>query len=71
MGYRSDLYFKCRKDIAPELFSLLEQHEFSKCIEDITIVDDDYIAFSMLDLKWYAGYPDVDVVNTFVDSNSS
>lgn len=25
----------------------------------------------MLDLKWYAGYPDVDVVNTFVDFNSS
>ena len=71
MGYRSDLYFKCHKDIAPELFSLLEQHEFSECIKDITIVDDDYIAFSMLDLKWYAGYPDVDVVNTFVDSNSS
>lgn len=71
MGYRSDLYFKCHKDIAPELFSLLEQHEFSECIEDITIVDDDYIAFSMLDLKWYTGYSDVDAVNAFVDSNHS
>ena len=71
MGYRSDLYFKCHKDIAPEFFSLLEQHEFSDYIEDITIVDDDYIAFSMLDLKWYTGYSDVDAVNAFVDSNSS
>ena len=71
MGYRSDLYFKCHKDIAPEFFSLLEQHEFTDYIEDITIVDDDYIAFSMLDLKWYTGYSDVDAVNAFVDSNSS
>lgn len=71
MGYRSDLYFKCTKDIAPEFFSLLEQHEFSECIEDITIVENNYIAFSMPNLKWYTGYPDVDAINSFVDSNSS
>ena len=71
MGYRSDLYFKCHKDIAPELFSLLEQRELSKYIEDIAIVDDDYIAFSMLSLKWYDGYPDVDTINSFINSHSS
>ena len=71
MGYRSDLYFKCHKDIAPELFSLLEQHELSEYIENIAIVDDDYIAFSMFCLKWYTGYSNVDAVNAFVDSNSS
>lgn len=71
MGYRSDLYFKCHKDIAPELFSLLEQCELSEYIEDIAIVEDDYIAFSMLDLKWYTGYSNVDTVNAFVNSNSS
>ena len=71
MGYRSDLYFKCHKDIAPELFSLLEQCELSKYIEDITIVEDDYIAFSMLSLKWYDGYPEVDTINSFINSHSS
>lgn len=71
MGYRSDLYFKCHKDIAPELFSLLEQHELSGYIENIAIVDDDYIAFSMFCLKWYTGYSSVDAINAFVDSNSS
>ena len=71
MGYRSDLYFKCHKDIAPELFSLLEQHELSGYIENITIVDDDYIAFSMFCLKWYTGYSNIDAINAFVDSNSS
>ena len=71
MGYRSDLYFKCHKDIAPELFSLLEQCKLSEYIEDITIVDDDYIAFSMLDLKWYDGYPEVDTINSFINSHSS
>lgn len=71
MGYRSDLYFKCHKDIAPELFSLLEQNELSGYIEDITIVEDDYIAFSMFCLKWYDGYSNVDAINAFVDSNPS
>ena len=71
MGYHSDLYFKCHKDIAPELFSLLEQCELSNYVEDITIVDDDYIAFSMLDLKWYDDYPEVDTINNFVNSHSS
>lgn len=71
MDYRSDLYFKCHKDIAPELFSLLEQHELSGYIENIAIVDDDYIAFSMFCLKWYTGYSSVDAINAFVDSNSS
>lgn len=71
MGYRSDLYFKCHKDIAPELFSLLEQNELSGYIEDITIVKDDYIAFSMLSLKWYDGYPEVDTINSFVNSHPS
>ena len=71
MGYRSDLYFKCHKDIAPEFFSLLEQHELSGYIENIAIVDDDYIAFSMFHLKWYTGYSSIDTINAFVDSNSS
>ena len=71
MGYRSDLYFKCHKDIAPEFFSLLEQHELSEYIENIAIVDDDYIAFSMFCLKWYTGYSSVDTINAFVDSNPS
>ena len=71
MGYCSDLYFKCHKDIAPELFSLLEQHELSGYIENIAIVDDDYIAFSMFCLKWYTGYSSIDAINAFVDSNSS
>lgn len=71
MGYRSDLYFKCHKDIAPELFSLLEQCELSNYVEDITIVEDDYIAFSMLSLKWYDGYPEVDTINSFINSHSS
>lgn len=71
MGYRSDLYFKCHKDIAPELFSLLEQCELSNYVEDIAIVEDDYIAFSMLSLKWYDGYPEVDTINSFINSHSS
>ena len=71
MGYRSDLYFKCHKDIAPEFFSLLEQCELSEYIEDIAIVEADYIAFSMLCLKWYTGYSNVDTVNAFINSHSS
>ena len=71
MGYRSDLYFKCHKDIAPELFSLLEQNELSGYIENIAIVDDDYIAFSMFHLKWYTGYSNVDAINAFITSHPS
>lgn len=69
MGYYADLYFKVDNSLMPELVSLLHRHELDTGMSDIH-VGSDYTNFAMYSLKWYDGYPEVDAINQFIESNS-
>lgn len=69
MGYYSDLYFKVDNSLMPELVSLLNRHDLADHMSDIH-VGSKYTNFALYSFKWYDGYPDVDAVNQFIDSNN-
>jgi len=67
MAYRSNIYIKVEKKHKLDLLQTLHDTDLLDYIHQAS-EDDSYFSCEMPGLKWYESYPDVDKVNTYIDS---
>ena len=72
MGYRSDVVLAVNKEIMPEFLAYLATNDEAKCLvfSDHCELNQDYegeghLLVAWTGIKWYDGYPDVDVIEKF------
>ena len=72
MGYRSEVVLAVNKEIMPEFLAHLATSDQAKSLvfSDHCHLDQDYcgeghLLVNWTDIKWYEGYPDVDVIEQF------
>jgi len=72
MGYRSDVVLAVNKEIMPEFLAYLATNDEAKCLvfSDHCELNQDYegeghLLVTWSGIKWYDGYPDVDVIEKF------
>ena len=72
MGYRSEVVLAVNKEIMPEFLAHLATNDQAKSLvfSEHCHLDQDYcgeghLLVNWTDIKWYEGYPDVDVIEKF------
>ena len=72
MGYRSEVVLAVNKEIMPEFLAHLATNDKAKrlvfsdhCHLDQDYEGDGHLLVSWTYIKWYDGYPDVDVIEKF------
>jgi hypothetical protein len=72
MGYRSEVVLAVNKEIMPEFLAHLATNDEAKrlvfsdhCHLDQDYEGDGHLLVSWTDIKWYDGYPDVNVIEKF------
>ena len=72
MGYRSEVVLAVNKEIMPEFLAYLATNDEAKRLvfSDHCHLDQDYcgeghLLVNWTSIKWYEGYPDVDVIEKF------
>ena len=72
MGYRSEVVLAVNKEIMPEFLAHLATNDEAKRLvfSDHCHLDQDYcgeghLLVNWTSIKWYEGYPDVDVIEKF------
>ena len=72
MGYRSEVVLAVNKEIMPEFLAYLATNDEAKLVvfSDHCHLDQDYcgeghLLVNWTSIKWYEGYPDVDVIEKF------
>lgn len=69
MGYRSSIYIKVDKKHKRSLIDTIEKAELNKSFESESNYGDDYYRTVAHGLKWYDSYPDVKLINTFIEDD--
>jgi len=74
MGYRSEVVLAVSKDLMPHFLGVFAKSPDTRAMvfKSHDYMNEDYdgegtFIVSWSDIKWYAGYPEVDALNHFID----